>query len=62
MINDRKLPTANWKLLNYNNVQLGQVELNQEPAVEQVAELKELLLQNGFELLDDKKIPPGRTN
>ena len=41
--------------LNYNNVQLGQVELNQEPAAGQVAELKELLLQNGFELLDDKK-------
>lgn len=41
--------------LNYKNVQLGQVELNETPAADKIEELKEKLTTNGFELLDDKK-------
>lgn len=41
--------------LNYKNVQLGQVELNEEPATETIDALRGKLTANGFELLDDKK-------
>ena len=41
--------------LDYKNVQLGQVELRNEPSAEQVESLRARLDANGFELLDDKK-------
>ncbi|MGK2862424.1 MAG: helix-turn-helix domain-containing protein [Chitinophagaceae bacterium] len=41
--------------LEYKNIQLGQVELNKDPDPNQINELKRNLLNNGFELLDDKK-------
>jgi AraC family transcriptional regulator len=39
----------------YMNVQLGQVELANDPELNQLSELKEALLKKGFEVLDDKK-------
>lgn len=41
--------------LHYKNVDLGQVELVNEPGTEQMQQLRERLQQQGFELLDDKK-------
>lgn len=41
--------------LEYKNVQLGQVELSKDPGTQKLSDLKEILLKNGFELLDDKK-------
>lgn len=41
--------------LAYNNIQLGQVELKEQPDAEQLEQLRSLLEQHGFELLDDKK-------
>ena len=41
--------------LNYKNVQLGPVELNEEPAAETIDAWRGKLTANGFELLDDKK-------
>ena len=41
--------------LAYNNIQLGQVELKEQPGAEQLEQLRSLLEQHGFELLDDKK-------
>lgn len=41
--------------LHYNHIQLGQVELKEEPTAERREELRSLLQQQGFELLDDKK-------
>ena len=41
--------------LAYNNIQLGQVELKEQPSAEQLEQLRYLLEQQGFELLDDKK-------
>lgn len=41
--------------LQYNHIQLGQVELKEEPTAEKREELRSLLQQQGFELLDDKK-------
>ncbi|TWI85506.1 AraC-like DNA-binding protein [Lacibacter cauensis] len=41
--------------LAYNNIQLGQVELKEQPSLEQLEQLRYLLEQHGFELLDDKK-------
>ncbi|HEX4956820.1 MAG TPA: helix-turn-helix transcriptional regulator [Lacibacter sp.] len=41
--------------LPYKNVDLGQVELVNEPGAEQMQQLRERLQQQGFELLDDKK-------
>jgi YesN/AraC family two-component response regulator len=37
------------------DVQLGRVELASEPGAQQLEQLKQALLQNGFELLEDKK-------
>ncbi len=41
--------------LAYKNIQLGQVELNEEPDNEQLKQLRINLEKQGFELLDDKK-------
>lgn len=41
--------------LQYKNIQLGQVELNEEPGAEKLEQLRLMLQQHGFELLDDKK-------
>jgi AraC family transcriptional regulator len=41
--------------LSYNNIQLGQVELKEEPDALQLSKLRNMLQQQGFELLDDKK-------
>lgn len=41
--------------LSYKNVQLGQVELEQEPTEDQLFQLRSELQEQGFELLDDKK-------
>ena len=41
--------------LQYKNIQLGQVELNQEPDTAKLEQLRTMLQQQGFELLDDKK-------
>lgn len=41
--------------LQYKNIQLGQVELNEEPDSVQLETLRNMLQQKGFELLDDKK-------
>jgi AraC family transcriptional regulator len=41
--------------MDYRNVQLGQVELRQEPSAEILKQFRERLEANGFELLDDKK-------
>ncbi|MDX5418250.1 MAG: AraC family transcriptional regulator [Hymenobacteraceae bacterium] len=37
------------------NVQLGEVQLGIAPSSEQLEQLRQALLQNGFELLEDKK-------
>jgi AraC family transcriptional regulator len=41
--------------LNYKNIQLGEVELTNQPTDEGIVELKEHLNILGFDLLDDKK-------
>lgn len=41
--------------LNYKNIQLGQVELVEEPDPAKLDAFRETLLTTGFELLDDKK-------
>ena len=41
--------------VRYHSVQLGRVELEKEPGVKQMGEIKEGLQQLGFELLDDKR-------
>lgn len=41
--------------LPYRRIQLGEVELDQEPSADQLAVLRQKLEQQGFELLDDKK-------
>ena len=41
--------------LNYKNIQLGEVELAQEPSNEQLDKLSDRLTNIGFELLDNKK-------
>lgn len=41
--------------LDYKNVQLGQVELRSQPTSEQLSQLRLQLIDNGFELLDNKK-------
>ena len=40
--------------LSYKNVQLGEVELVNEPSVKQMNDLRQSLLNSGFELLDDR--------
>lgn len=40
--------------LSYKNVQLGEVELVNEPSVKQVNDLRQSLVNSGFELLDDR--------
>ena len=41
--------------LTYKNIQLGEVELANEPSEQQLQTLREKLLLIGFELLDDKR-------
>ena len=41
--------------LPYQQIQLGQVELKEAPRAESLEQLRQLLEQQGFELLDDKK-------
>jgi AraC family transcriptional regulator len=41
--------------LAYHHVQLGEIELLQEPSQQQLTALSNALLQIGFELLDDRK-------
>jgi AraC family transcriptional regulator len=41
--------------LGYKNIQLGEVELSEQPVAEQIMDLKSRLQLLGFELLDDKK-------
>ena len=41
--------------LQYNNIQLGQVELSKDPGKNELEKLRDKLTDNGFELLDDKK-------
>jgi AraC-like DNA-binding protein len=41
--------------LNFKNIQLGEVELIEEPSEEQTELLKQRLNEIGFELLDDRK-------
>ena len=41
--------------LDYRNIQLGEVELKEEPAPGKLAEFDQLLSGLGFELLDDRK-------
>lgn len=41
--------------LDYRNIQLGEVELKEEPAQAKLAEFDQLLSGLGFELLDDRK-------
>lgn len=41
--------------LGYKNIQLGQVELSEEPTEEKLDAFRTSLLTTGFELLDDKK-------
>jgi AraC family transcriptional regulator len=36
-------------------IQLGEVRLEQEPTTEQLQQFREALLENGFELIEDKK-------
>lgn len=45
----------NYLGLIYSNIQLGEVELSNEPSGEQLAILSDKLADIGFELLDDKK-------
>ena len=39
----------------FKNIQLGEVELAQEPTAKQINDLRDSLMKTGFELLDDKK-------
>ena len=59
MVCDRCIMSARQQLDNlgfkYKNIQLGEVELENEPDSKQVDDLKESLLKTGFELLDDKR-------
>lgn len=41
--------------IHVNTIQLGQIEIMEEPTAQQTETIKNLLLENGFELLDDKK-------
>lgn len=41
--------------LDYRNIQLGEVELKEDPALAKLAEFDQLLSGLGFELLDDRK-------
>lgn len=41
--------------IEFHQIQLGQVELKKEPGAEQLEQIRSLLQQYGFELLDDKK-------
>ncbi len=41
--------------IDFHQIQLGQIELKQEPNNEQLEKIRSLLQENGFELLDDKK-------
>lgn len=41
--------------LSFNNIQLGEVELNEEPTTEQLTRLAEKMHAVGFELLDNRK-------
>jgi len=41
--------------IDFHQIQLGQVELKQEPDAQQLEKIRSLLEQHGFELLDDKK-------
>jgi len=41
--------------IKYSNLQLGQAELEGEPAGEKMEQLRNALFESGFELLDDKK-------
>src|SRR5450755_1620621 len=41
--------------LPYKNIQLGEVELSEEPPIEKIKELKDHLQILGFKLLDDNK-------
>jgi AraC family transcriptional regulator len=41
--------------LEYSNIKLGEVELTVEPSAGKIQSLRELLVNAGFELLDDKK-------
>ncbi|WP_018478594.1 helix-turn-helix domain-containing protein [Pontibacter roseus] len=52
-----KVVTEELEKLNLTpiDVQLGQVELAAEPSPEQLVQLRQALLENGFELLEDKK-------
>ena len=41
--------------IEFHQIQLGQIELKKEPNTEQLEQIRSLLQQHGFELLDDKK-------
>jgi len=41
--------------IEFHKIQLGQIELKKEPNTEQLEQIRSLLQQHGFELLDDKK-------
>ena len=41
--------------LGYKNIQMGQVELTEEPTIVKLDSFRTSLLTTGFELLDDKK-------
>ncbi len=41
--------------VEFHQIQLGQVALKKEPNAEQLEQIRSLLQQHGFELLDDKK-------
>ncbi|MBC7688749.1 MAG: helix-turn-helix transcriptional regulator [Aquabacterium sp.] len=41
--------------IGYKNIQLGHVELTEEPTMEKLDAFRTYLLRTGFELLDDKK-------
>ena len=41
--------------IGYKNIQLGHVELTEEPTTEKLDAFRTSLLKTGFELLDDKK-------
>jgi AraC family transcriptional regulator len=59
MVCDRCIMSVRQQLdslgLEYKNIQLGEVELRDEPTHEQLANFRQSLLNTGFELLDDKK-------
>lgn len=59
MVCDRCIMSVRQQLdklgLQYKNIQLGEVELTNEPDPAQINALKESLVRTGFELLDDKK-------